>query len=35
MHWAFLGSSKPDLSGIYYLGPLNQVLLSKGLAQVQ
>jgi NitT/TauT family transport system substrate-binding protein len=31
----FLGSSKPDLNGIYYLGPLNQVLLSKGLAQVQ
>lgn len=31
----FLGSTKPDLSGIYDLGPLNQVLSSKGLAQVQ
>jgi NitT/TauT family transport system substrate-binding protein len=31
----FLGSSQPDLNGIYSLGPLNQVLLSKGLAQVQ
>jgi NitT/TauT family transport system substrate-binding protein len=31
----FLGSAKPDLSGIYDLGPLNQVLSSKGLAQVQ
>jgi NitT/TauT family transport system substrate-binding protein len=31
----FLGSSQPDLSGIYSLGQLNQVLLSKGLAQVQ
>jgi NitT/TauT family transport system substrate-binding protein len=30
----FLGSSKPDLSGIYALGPLNQVLTSKGLATV-
>src|SRR5205823_2830463 len=27
----FLGSSKPELTGIYYLGPLNQVLASKGL----
>ena len=30
----FLGTSKPDLSGIYYLGPLNQVLSKKGLAVV-
>jgi NitT/TauT family transport system substrate-binding protein len=30
----FLGTSKPDLSGIYDLGPLNQVLTSKGLAVV-
>ena len=30
----FLGSSKPDLSGIYDLGPLNQVLTSKGLAPI-
>jgi NitT/TauT family transport system substrate-binding protein len=30
----FLGNSKPDLSGIYYLGPLNQVLAKKGLAVV-
>ncbi len=30
----FLGSSKPDLNGLFYLGPLNQVLSSKGLAQV-
>ena len=30
----FLGSNKPDLSGIYYLGPINQVLASKGLAIV-
>lgn len=30
----FLGSSKPDLSNIYALGPLNQVLTSKGLATV-
>jgi NitT/TauT family transport system substrate-binding protein len=30
----FLGSSKPDLSGIYDLGPINQVLASKGLATV-
>ncbi len=30
----FLGTSKPNLSGIYDLGPLNQVLSSKGLATV-
>ena len=30
----FLGSSKPNLNGIFYLGPLNQVLTSKGLAEV-
>jgi NitT/TauT family transport system substrate-binding protein len=30
----FLGTSKPDLNGIYYLGPLNQVLTSKGLVVV-
>ena len=30
----FLGSSKPSLNGIFYLGPLNQVLSSKGLAAV-
>jgi NitT/TauT family transport system substrate-binding protein len=30
----FLGSSKPDLSGIYDLAPLNQVLITKGLATV-
>ena len=30
----FLGSSKPDLSGLYDLGPINQVLASKGLAVV-
>ena len=30
----FLGSSKPDLSGIYDLAPLNQVLTKKGLATV-
>jgi sulfonate transport system substrate-binding protein len=30
----FLGSSRPDLNGIYYLGPLNQVLATKGLATV-
>lgn len=30
----FLGSSKPDLNGVYDLGPLNQVLASKGLATV-
>ncbi len=30
----FLGSSKPDLSGMYDLGLLNQVLTSKGLATV-
>ena len=26
--------SNPDLNGIYYLGPLNQVLTSKGLATI-
>lgn len=31
----FLGSSKPDLSGIYNLSLINQVLSSKGLAVVQ
>ncbi|MDQ6662107.1 MAG: ABC transporter substrate-binding protein [Chloroflexota bacterium] len=30
----FLGSSKPDLTSIYDLGPINQVLTSKGLATV-
>ena len=30
----FLGNSKPDLSGVYNLGPLNQVLASRGLATV-
>ena len=30
----FLGSSKPNLGGIYDLGPLNQILTSKGLAPV-
>ena len=30
----FLGTSKPDLNGIFYLGPLNQALSSKGLATV-
>jgi NitT/TauT family transport system substrate-binding protein len=30
----FLGSANPNLTGIYYLGPLNQVLASKGLATV-
>jgi NitT/TauT family transport system substrate-binding protein len=30
----FLGSTKPDLTGIFYLGPLNQVLTAKGLATV-
>ncbi len=30
----FLGTSKPELNGIYDLGPLNQVLNSKGLATV-
>ena len=30
----FLGSSKPDLTGIYDLGLLNEVLASKGLAPV-
>ncbi len=30
----FLGQTKPDLSGIYELGPLNQVLAEKGLPPV-
>lgn len=30
----FLGNSKPDLKGIYALGPLNNVLASKGLPAV-
>jgi len=30
----FLGSTNPDLNRIYHLGPLNQVLASKGLATV-
>ncbi len=30
----YLGSSNPNLSGLYNLGPLNQVLTSKGLATV-
>lgn len=30
----FLGQQKPDISGITYLGPLNQVLASKGLATI-
>ena len=30
----FLGQSKPDLNSIYFLGPLNQVLSSRGLATV-
>lgn len=30
----FLGASQPNLSGIYYLGPLNQMLTKKGLAVV-
>jgi NitT/TauT family transport system substrate-binding protein len=30
----FLGHSKPDLNGIYDLGPLNKVLAAKGLPQV-
>ncbi len=30
----FLGQQKPDISGITYLGPLNQVLSSKGLATI-
>ena len=30
----FLGSTNPNLTGIYNLGPLNQVLSSKGLATV-
>lgn len=30
----FLGTSKPDLTGIYAIGPLNSVLASKGLPAV-
>jgi len=30
----FLGTANPNLTGIYYLGPLNQVLASKGLATI-
>jgi NitT/TauT family transport system substrate-binding protein len=30
----FLGSTKPNLTGIFYLGPLNQVLAARGLATV-
>ncbi len=30
----YLGTSKPDLSGIYDLGPLNSILKSQGLSQV-
>lgn len=30
----FLGSTNPNLTGIYNLGPLNQVLASKGLATI-
>src|SRR3989440_875818 len=30
----FLGSTNPNLTGIYYLGPLNQILASKGLASI-
>ena len=30
----FLGSTNPNLTGIYYLGPLNQILSSKGLASI-
>ena len=30
----FLGSTNPNLTGIYYLGPLNQILASKGLAAI-
>jgi len=30
----FLGSTNPNLTGIYDLGPLNQILASKGLAAV-
>jgi NitT/TauT family transport system substrate-binding protein len=30
----FLGDAKPDLSGIYELGPLNKVLKEKGLPEV-
>lgn len=30
----YLGSSNPNLTGLYNLGPLNQVLTSKGLATV-
>jgi hypothetical protein len=36
--WAFdlgfLGTGKPDLSGLYSLGTLNEVLKEKGLAEV-
>jgi NitT/TauT family transport system substrate-binding protein len=31
----FLGDAKPDLSGIYDLGPINKVLKEKGLAEVK
>ncbi|MEI8307143.1 MAG: ABC transporter substrate-binding protein [Chloroflexales bacterium] len=31
----FLGDSKPDLSGIYDLGPINKVLTEKGLSEVK
>jgi len=30
----FLGSSNPNLKGIYYLGPINQVLTAKKLTAV-
>jgi NitT/TauT family transport system substrate-binding protein len=30
----FLGDTKPDLKGIYDLGPLNQVLKEKNLAEI-
>jgi NitT/TauT family transport system substrate-binding protein len=30
----FLGTNNPNLTGIYYLGPLNQVLASRGLALI-
>jgi NitT/TauT family transport system substrate-binding protein len=30
----FPGSTRPDLSGIFYLGPLNQVLATKGLTTI-
>jgi len=37
--WAFdlgfLGSSNPDLKGLYALGPLNEVLKEKGLKEVE